>query len=71
MDLPDDHILTHTHGLVACVVARHPVGIDAEWLGREVDLGIASSVLAPQELDKPSRWPHAQRHPRLLEYWTF
>lgn len=70
VDLPDDHILTHTHGLVACVVARHPVGIDAEWLGRKLDLRIASSVLAPQELHELSRWPLAQRHTRLLEYWT-
>ena len=68
--LPLEFNLTHANGLVACVVARHPVGIDAEWLGRKIDLGIASSVLATQELNELFRWPSNQRHSRLLEYWT-
>ncbi|MDH3771598.1 MAG: 4'-phosphopantetheinyl transferase superfamily protein [Nitrospirota bacterium] len=51
-------------------MARHPVGIDAEWLGQKVDLGIASTVLAPYELHELSARPPAQRPRRFLEYWT-
>jgi 4'-phosphopantetheinyl transferase len=43
--------LTHTPGLVACAVSPlHPVGIDAEAIGRRGDLrAIAGRCLAPEE----------------------
>ncbi len=67
---PLEFSLTHTRGLVACVVARHPVGTDAESLDKTVDLELAPRVLAPAELDELSGQPPERRSARFLEYWT-
>jgi 4'-phosphopantetheinyl transferase len=62
--------LTHAEGLVACAVSNHPVGLDAEWSKRELDLGMAPSVLSGLELADLDRTPEARRSQRFLEYWT-
>ncbi len=46
---PIEFSLTHTHGLVACAVTNVPVGIDAEWIGRKWDMGLAEGVLTDRE----------------------
>lgn len=61
--------LTHTAGLVACVVARDAdAGIDSEPLSRRIDPALAGRFLAPDEAD----WVAAQAEPRaaFLAVWT-
>lgn len=41
--------ITHTRRHAFCVLARGPVGIDAEELDREVRLSLADKVLSPAE----------------------
>lgn len=62
--------LTHTDGMVACALSRHPVGLDAERITRKIGLEIASSVLAEAELSDLERTPASERIHRLLEFWT-
>jgi 4'-phosphopantetheinyl transferase len=64
--------ISHTRGLVACVVTRHiECGIDVESISRFRDLGhLAPSILAPAEL---TQWTTSARsdQPQLLSrYWT-
>ena len=73
--LPDEKWefnLSHTLGLVACVVARSSlVGIDVESAKRRRAYpALARRVLAPAELeDVETRAPN-DRIARFLEYWT-
>jgi 4'-phosphopantetheinyl transferase len=67
---PLEFNITHTRGLVACALARHPIGVDAEWLERPVAPALVDAVLHPGERDELRRWPAAARPRRLLEYWT-
>lgn len=62
--------LTHTRGLAACAVARHIVGVDAEWLDRRVDLSIAERYFAEPEVLAMQRLPVASQPKRFLEIWT-
>ena len=56
--------------LTRSAVSNHPVGLDAEWSKREVDLGMAPLVLSGLELADLDRAPEARRAQRFLEYWT-
>src|SRR5262249_1633095 len=62
--------LSHTHGLVACVVARAACGVDVESLGTADHDELAPSVLAPTELADYRALPDTERRERLLEIWT-
>ncbi len=42
--------ITHTRRRAFCVLAREPVGIDAEELDRPVRLALAEKILSPGEL---------------------
>jgi 4'-phosphopantetheinyl transferase len=64
--------LSHTAGLVACVVARdRAVGIDAESASRAVDaLALAGRFFAPSEAADLRAAPPEQRLRRFFTYWT-
>jgi 4'-phosphopantetheinyl transferase len=64
--------LSHTRGLVACVVARTSrVGIDVEWAERRRSYpALARRVLAPAELRDFEALAAADRKRRFLDYWT-
>ena len=64
--------LSHTSGLVACVVARSsPVGIDVESTERpRAYSALARRVLAPSELEDVEARAPSERSERFLEYWT-
>jgi 4'-phosphopantetheinyl transferase len=62
--------LTHTNGLVACALARRTVGLDAEWLGQDLDAALAAEFLTPAELTSLTGLPTASRARRLLTLWT-
>jgi len=64
--------LTHTPGLVACVVARDcECGIDAETLGRRGNHPrLARRVLSAAERSEWEALPESERGDRFLVYWT-
>ena len=64
--------LSHTLGLVACVVARSSrVGIDVENAKRRrAYSALARRVLAPAELEDVETRAPSDRSARFLEYWT-
>src|SRR5262249_28670043 len=64
--------LSHTDGLVACVVARGlDVGVDVEDVGRRCDvLGLARSCFAADEVAHLERLPAAARPDAFFDFWT-
>jgi len=64
--------LTHTRGLVACVVGRgFDVGIDVERVVRNRDVAlIANSYFAPIEREWLAAAPESERHARFIDIWT-
>jgi 4'-phosphopantetheinyl transferase len=64
--------LSHTDGLVACVVAGAlDVGVDVENVGRRCDvLGLARSCLAPDEFAHLERLPADCRPDAFFDFWT-
>jgi 4'-phosphopantetheinyl transferase len=64
--------LTHTPGLVACLVARDcECGIDAEALGRRRNVKrLAPRVLSAAERSAWEALPEPERRLRFLVYWT-
>lgn len=64
--------LSHTHGLVACVVSRElDCGIDVEHIGRDLRLeDLEDPVLAPPEREDLHRLPRPERPAHFLRYWT-
>lgn len=60
--------LTHTHRHAFCVLAKVPVGIDAEELDREIRLELAEKVLSPSEYAQFSR--AEDRRLALLTFWV-
>jgi len=74
---PDHHTsdlcfnLSHTEGLVVLAVARHPVGVDVEWLdrtGRTVEL--ADRYFATTETAALRALPIEVRRDRFFDLWT-
>jgi 4'-phosphopantetheinyl transferase len=63
--------ITHTSGLVACVIARDAeVGIDAETLHRRIDLSeLPDDYLSPFEIETLAH-SRESAHTRFLEMWT-
>ena len=64
--------LSHTEGLVACLVSRgRELGVDAESLRRDRRwLDLAGRFFAPAEARALNGVPAAERPLRFLEYWT-
>ena len=63
--------LSHTHGLVACVVALGcDVGIDVESIDRRVDPKLAVRFFSPSETDWIDAAVPEDRSRRFLELWT-
>ncbi len=64
--------LSHTDGLVACVVARAlDVGIDVERCRALDDMGaLAASIFTPSELAQLEACPSAQRGALFFRLWT-
>lgn len=60
--------ISHTKTHAFCVVSEHPVGIDAEELGREIDLRLAEKILSPAE---KARFATAEdKRLALLKFWV-
>ena len=65
--------LSHTAGLVACVIAsdRHAPGIDVETIDRSLDVvELASHVCSADERARLRDCPAATRCTRFFELWT-
>jgi 4'-phosphopantetheinyl transferase len=64
--------LSHTRGLVGCVVAsRADCGIDVEQIGRVGEvMEVARSCFAPAEIAELERLEDGERAIRFCEYWT-
>jgi 4'-phosphopantetheinyl transferase len=64
--------LSHTDGLVACVIAREPmIGVDAEHLGRGGSLmEMARHFFAPAEISLLERTPPAGQREIFFDIWT-
>src|SRR5262249_29606741 len=62
--------ISHTRGLVACVIARHEVGVDVEQSDRMIDLGIARHYFAPEEVRILSSAPRSQQAEIFFRFWS-
>jgi 4'-phosphopantetheinyl transferase len=64
--------LSHTDGLVVCLVAGdREVGVDAEDTRRTSStIDIAERYFSPDEVRELLAWPAEHRHRRFFEYWT-
>ncbi len=64
--------LSHTKGLVACILARdREIGIDVEDATRPTKIHtIADSVFSPTEVRDLERLPPAEQPRRFFELWT-
>ncbi|MEQ8344394.1 MAG: 4'-phosphopantetheinyl transferase superfamily protein [Sneathiellaceae bacterium] len=64
--------ISHTQGLaVAALAMEHDIGVDAEWLGRPVDIdAIAPRVFSPEERAALADGGEADRSRRFFSFWT-
>lgn len=71
-DTPYRFNLAHSHGMVACAVARgRDIGVDVEFLDRpDASQDVASRVCSPDELEDVDSAPDEGRKERFLIYWT-
>ena len=60
--------ISHTKCHAFCVLADHPVGIDAEELDRDVKLALAEKILSPGE--KAQFDAAADKRRALLTFWV-
>lgn len=60
--------ISHTKRHVFCVLAEHPVGIDAEEADREPSLRLAEKILSPAE--KAQYDAAKDKHISLLTFWV-
>lgn len=67
-DSPYHFSITHTRRHAFCVLAKVPVGIDAEELDREVRLSLADKILSPGER---AQFDAAEdKHRAFLTFWV-
>ncbi len=60
--------ISHSKSHVFCVLSRNPIGIDAERMDRDIDLGLAEKILSPTEY---AQWEQANdRRLALLKFWV-
>lgn len=62
--------IAHTHGLVACAIATHEIGIDVERCDPTIDLGIARSYFAPEEIRILNSIAPSQQHRVFFRFWS-
>ncbi len=63
--------LTHTAGLAACVVsAEYDVGLDAEFLDRRTDPGLANRFFSPVERAQLEDLSGEERSQTFFDIWT-
>ncbi len=64
--------LSHTDGLVACVVTlENDIGIDVENIkNRNINLKVADRFFSQLEVHDLQALPEKQRRKRFLDYWT-
>ena len=67
-DSPWHFSITHTRHHAFCVLAPQPVGIDAEEIGREMDLRLIHRFLSPAEAQRISSAANPQD--ALLRLWV-
>ena len=60
--------ISHTKKNVFCVLADHPVGLDAEEMDRPVKLTLAKHILSPRELMQYEQAPDPRL--ALLTFWV-
>ena len=60
--------ITHTRRHAFCALSRREIGIDAEELGRRVDLRLAEKILSPGERAQFDAAPDKRR--ALLTFWV-
>ena len=60
--------ISHTPAHVFCVLSHVPVGIDAEEIGRPVNLMLASKILSPSEKKRFSA--SSDKRAALLRLWV-
>ena len=60
--------ISHTNHHAFCVLTDKPVGLDAEELSRDIDLGLAEKVLSPGEYAQYQK--AADRKRALLSFWV-
>jgi phosphopantetheinyl transferase len=60
--------VSHTKHRVFCVLADKPVGIDAEELGRDIDLRLAEKIVSPTEKQRLGR--AEDKRLALLKLWV-
>jgi 4'-phosphopantetheinyl transferase len=62
--------LSHTHGLVACAIARDEVGVDVEMADRRADYNIADRFFAPEEAQVVKSASPRDRADVFFRFWT-
>lgn len=68
VDSPWHFSLSHTRRHAFCVLAKEPVGLDAEELDRNVHLKLAEKILSPSEYARFSR--AEDKRLALLTFWV-
>ena len=71
-DTPFRFNLAHSHGMIACAVAKNrDIGVDVEFLDRpDSSHDVAKRVCSEDELADIEAAPEAGRKERFLVYWT-
>lgn len=67
-DSPLHFSITHTKNHAFCVLAPHPVGIDAEEQDRNINLRLADKILSPPEKAHLEKAP--DKRAALLRLWV-
>lgn len=68
---PMEFSLSHTRGFVACTVAPARIGIDVEWIDREVEMkDIVQHHFSASEAASLSRLPAEEYRDRFFQLWT-
>ena len=60
--------ISHTKRHVFCVLAKNPVGMDAEEADRQIDLRLAEKILSPGERERYEK--AADKRQALLRLWV-
>lgn len=60
--------ITHTKHYAFCALSDRPIGIDAEELGRKINLTLAEKILSPGELRQYEA--AADKNKALLTFWV-
>lgn len=60
--------ISHTKNHAFCALSKENIGIDAEEMGREIDLGLAEKILSPTEKRRFDR--AGNRRAALLRLWV-